>query len=222
MREALEKAGVRHTIDFLDVLPDAVHGYAPAGPALPPRGQRAALGAGPRAPAPQPRLIAVSARTEPRRRRGPTAPAGERRQVGHRRQRRRGDDLDDRRRSGRTQAVRREHVVDQLAAAPVDARLPRPGSDGSNGARFHIRQPSPPVGRSEPGPGTEVDLRAARSLDDLGGGGRRLVVEVAAETRPRSSGPCPRRHRRSSPGPVRTSSSTSRQVIASAARRARA
>ena len=32
MREALENAGVRHTIDFLDFLPDAVHGYAPAGP----------------------------------------------------------------------------------------------------------------------------------------------------------------------------------------------
>ena len=31
MREALENAGVRHTIDFLDFLPDAVHGYAPAG-----------------------------------------------------------------------------------------------------------------------------------------------------------------------------------------------
>jgi carboxymethylenebutenolidase len=32
MREALEKAGVRHVIDFLDAYPDAVHGYAPPGP----------------------------------------------------------------------------------------------------------------------------------------------------------------------------------------------
>jgi len=32
MREALENAGVRHTIDFLEDFPDAVHGFAPAGP----------------------------------------------------------------------------------------------------------------------------------------------------------------------------------------------
>ena len=32
MRQALEDAGVRHTIDFLDFCPDAVHGFAPAGP----------------------------------------------------------------------------------------------------------------------------------------------------------------------------------------------
>ena len=32
MRAALAAAGVRHTIDFLDFLPDAVHGFAPAGP----------------------------------------------------------------------------------------------------------------------------------------------------------------------------------------------
>lgn len=32
MRQALEDAGVRHTIDFLDFYPDAVHGFAPAGP----------------------------------------------------------------------------------------------------------------------------------------------------------------------------------------------
>jgi carboxymethylenebutenolidase len=31
MRAALERAGVRHTIDFLDFLPDAVHGFAPPG-----------------------------------------------------------------------------------------------------------------------------------------------------------------------------------------------
>jgi carboxymethylenebutenolidase len=31
MREALELAGVRHTIDFLDQWPDAVHGFAPPG-----------------------------------------------------------------------------------------------------------------------------------------------------------------------------------------------
>jgi carboxymethylenebutenolidase len=31
MRGALEHAGVRHTIDFLDFLPDAVHGFAPPG-----------------------------------------------------------------------------------------------------------------------------------------------------------------------------------------------
>ena len=31
IREALEQAGVRHTIDFLDFLPDAVHGFAPPG-----------------------------------------------------------------------------------------------------------------------------------------------------------------------------------------------
>jgi carboxymethylenebutenolidase len=32
MREALENAGVRHSIDFLEDFPDAVHGFAPAGP----------------------------------------------------------------------------------------------------------------------------------------------------------------------------------------------
>lgn len=32
MRSALEEAGVTHTIDFLDFYPDAVHGFAPAGP----------------------------------------------------------------------------------------------------------------------------------------------------------------------------------------------
>lgn len=32
IRQALEDAGVRFTIDFLDFFPDAVHGFAPAGP----------------------------------------------------------------------------------------------------------------------------------------------------------------------------------------------
>lgn len=32
LRSALEESGVRHRIDFLDFWPDAVHGFAPAGP----------------------------------------------------------------------------------------------------------------------------------------------------------------------------------------------
>ncbi len=32
LREALEQAGVRFNLDFLDYYPDAVHGFAPAGP----------------------------------------------------------------------------------------------------------------------------------------------------------------------------------------------
>ena len=43
LEEAIEAAGVNYTIDFLT---DAVHGFAPAGTALQPRGVGAALGAG--------------------------------------------------------------------------------------------------------------------------------------------------------------------------------
>ena len=51
LEDAMKAAGIDYTIDFLT---EAVHGFAPAGPALPPRGVGAALGAGPRPPAAQP------------------------------------------------------------------------------------------------------------------------------------------------------------------------
>ena len=52
MREALDEAGVRYTLDFIDY---ADHGFAPpGGGALQPPGVRAALGARPLPPAPQP------------------------------------------------------------------------------------------------------------------------------------------------------------------------
>ena len=66
-----------------------------------------------------------------------------------------------------------EDVVDQFLASPIDAAEAL--GSGMCGARFQSRCASPSSGRSQP---VVSNLRAGWSVEDLRGGGIRLVVEV--------------------------------------------